>query len=55
MDQLIPISLLVLFVSGYLLYHLRGRPRASHISSLAELRARLVNTRYTIVQFYAPL
>jgi hypothetical protein len=55
MDRIIPIILLVLFVSGYLFYYLRGRPRSSGISSLAELRARLVNTRFTIVQFYAPL
>lgn len=55
MDQIIPIGLLILLVSGYLFYYLRGRPRPSDISSLAELRARLVNTQYTIVQFYAPL
>ncbi len=55
MERIIPIILLVLFVSGYLFYHIRGRPHSSDINSLAELRARLVNTRYTIVQFYAPL
>lgn len=55
MDQIVPIGLLILLVAGYLAYHLRGRPRASDISSLAELRARLADKRFTIVQFYAPL
>lgn len=55
MDQLVPASLLILLVSGYLIYHLRGRPRPSDISSLAELRVRVTNQRFTIVQFYAPL
>ncbi|UCG23904.1 MAG: hypothetical protein JSW55_17495 [Chloroflexota bacterium] len=55
MDQLIPLSLLVIFVSAYLVYHFRGRPRTSDIKSLAELKARLADKRITIVQFYAPL
>ena len=55
MDQLVPLSLLVVLVSAYLIYHWRGRPRASDIGSLAELKARLGDKRITIVQFYAPL
>ena len=55
MDQLIPAGLLVALILAYLLYHFRGRPRASNIRSLAELHAGLSDKRITIVQFYAPL
>ena len=55
MDQLIPLSLLVILVFAYLVYHFRGRPRSSNIGSLTELKERLGDKRITIVQFYAPL
>ncbi len=49
------LGLLSLFVAGYFIYHYRGRPKPSDISSLVELRERFAATRFTIVQFYAPL
>jgi hypothetical protein len=55
MSEITLTGLLMLFVAGYLVYHFRGRPRPADISSLAELRARIPQTRFTIVQFYAPL
>jgi hypothetical protein len=55
MNQLISLGLLFLLVAGYLIYHFRGRPRRSDVSSLAELKRRIPHTRFTIVQFYAPL
>ena len=55
MNEIIPIGLLLLMTGGYFIYHFRGRPRPSDISSLTELKSRLGDTRYTIVQFYAPL
>jgi hypothetical protein len=55
MDQLVPLSLLLVLVFAYLIYHFQGRPRPSGIGSLAELKARLSDNRITIVQFYAPL
>jgi hypothetical protein len=55
MSEILLTGLLLLFVAGYLFYHLRGRPRPSDISSMAELRARFPQSRFTIVQFYAPL
>jgi len=53
--QIIPLGLLILLIAGYLIYHFRGRPRPSDISSLAELRERFAAKRFTIVQFYVPL
>lgn len=55
MNEIIPYALLLLLVAGYFIYHFRGRPRASDISSLAELTERFADKRFTIVQFYAPL
>ena len=49
------LGLILLFIAGYFIYHFRGRPRPSDISSLAELIDRFAGTRYTIVQFYVPL
>ena len=55
MSEIVPLGLLLLLTAGYLIYHFRGRPRRSEIGSLAELRRRFPHTRFTIVQFYAPL
>jgi hypothetical protein len=55
MIEMYLLGILLLLVGGYLLYHFRGRPKPSDISSLAELKERLATTRFTIVQFYAPL
>jgi hypothetical protein len=55
MSEIVSLGLLLFLIAGYLIYHFRGRPRASDISSLAELRRRIPHTRFTIVQFYAPL
>ena len=49
------VGLALLLVAGYLIFHFRGRPQPSNIASLAELRAGFSGTRFTIVQFYAPL
>jgi hypothetical protein len=55
MGQFIALGLLVFLIAGYLIYHYLGRPRASDIASLAELRQQISCTRFTIVQFYGPL
>ncbi len=55
MNEIVPFALLLLLTSGYLFYHLRGRPRPSAIASLAELKEGFGDARFTIVQFYAPL
>lgn len=55
MNEMIPIGLLLVLVAGYFIYHFRGRPRPSDISSLAELKEGFAGMRFTIVQFYAPL
>lgn len=55
MNEILAPGLLLLIIAGYFIYHFRGRPRPSDIASLAELKARLADKRYTIVQFYAPL
>jgi len=55
MTEIISSGLFLLLIASYLIYHFRGRPRRSDISSLVELRKRIPRTRFTIVQFYAPL
>lgn len=55
MNEIVPVVLLLLLISGYFIYYLRGRPRPSDISSLSELKERFGDSRFTIVQFYAPL
>jgi hypothetical protein len=55
MNEIIPLGLLLFLIGGYFIYHFRGRPRPSDIASLAELRERFADKRFTIVQFYAPL
>ena len=55
MNEVIPIGLLLVLVAGYLIYHFRGRPRPSNISSLSELKEGFAGVRFTIEQFYAPL
>ena len=55
MIETVMIGLMLLLAAGYLIYHYQGRPRPSDISSLAELRQRLADKQFTIVQFYAPL